>query len=650
MAYPNDPVYWISMDVTPSNGIIDKITIPLIPYNRYKSLDWNYTRFLPDDVNYTGEYYYTPTRMNNPKVNIATKIANALSHIPYPNWVCYPYESQPTYYVVGGIAESTWRFNFQTSCSELPPQSWDADPMQNIEYEYNHFNKWETHWYRHRFQLGNSTFIHTEFSNDGVYIQKYTLNGMPCHGEGTPEPTPLQPSPTPIPSTLSYYKPAVEGMWAVVGLYKDTFDPENPSVDDIEDFAIITNVNHASNVTWNYFRLWNWENFIVHHEDDPDTPEPTEDEMEVKKPYVGQFFNRQYVMTIGNCETFATNLASLTGSIAPADVEDVIKRLTGIYGGFNGWLENIVDITIYPFDVKSVLTGLGARLLAVSRIRLGMMDYVISSGGDEVPCSAYRIADSNDIIFDLTSWTLISRKFNDFRDFPPYRSAKLYLPFIGVMDFDVTNYYGKYIKVKYAVDISNGGCRAFVCIASSSSVSDDGMIVASYDGQMGFHTPVTGSNWADYVNGITQALGNTIASSVSVGGQLATGGAKIKGNAIKGGTQSALQGVGVGGTDVATSLVGLNQAEHNAPMMTRGSSSPCLNNYTDFGCHFIWYEMKTTESSNLLQLSGYPSNKSGTLGSFSGFLSVSECELSCPKATERERNMIKDILTKGIHI
>ena len=633
-----DPVYWISTPIFPYWGTKSKFIIPMIKYNRSKSLDWNYTRFLPDDVNYTNEKYYTPARMDNSKVNCSSDISHSLSSVPYNKWWLYPWDSShdaDNFLVGGQDVQTGWDFWFQTSCSELPPDSWSADPIENVDYRENGFNKWETHWYRMSIKLGNGTFIHTEFSNDGTYIQKYSLNGVPCHGAGSID----------IGSTLQYYKPYQDGMFAIVGLYKEGFDPENPDPDYIEDFAIITNVNHPSSYEWNYFRLYGWENFEFHHEDDPDTPEPpTEEDMKIKTPFLGQWFNRQYLIRRSGVEALARNIAQRTGQESADSGDDWWAKLNARFGGYSGWIENIIDICIFPIDLYSIVPhGDGEQSIDLSAIDGTLEDnwaYISIS-----PYLAYKVNGSTDVLIDATSWTLIQRKYNDFRDFPPFRRSRVHLPFCGVVDIDLSKYYGKYMKVKYSIDIANGGCRAFVCIASSNTPSDDGIIIATYEGQVGYHTPVGGVNYTEYMNQLNSSVSNAITSGINMGvtgaeNKLGQGMQKAlsKVNPIEMSVQAVEQGIA------------LNRAETSYPLISSGSPSPCLNMYDDYSCWFIWYETDTSESSNLLQLQGYPSNKSGTLQSFSGFLSVTDVKLVCPKATERERNSIKQMLTSGVYI
>lgn len=443
------------------------------------------------------------------------------------------------------------------------------------------------------------------------------------------------------------------------------------------------------------------------YEDDPEptppeppTPTPTEDDMDINSPNIGQVFNRQYIFDTYDFNDFVDELALKTGSAVDHDAnlwEQILNamrlisnKVETMFGGFAGWLDNIVDITVYPVDINRVIPH--EYQLPVTAIRVGLIEHIWTEGenaSDEIDADAFRIT-RNDILFDLTNWYLIQRRYNDFRDFPPYRTAKLYIPFIGIVDFDASNYYGKYLKIVYAIDINTGGCRAFVCVNSSNTepsknasggYSEIGTIVATYDGQMGIHLPISGVDYNNYISGMASALGSTISSGMSAGvsasssasnGSFTNNGSsehfgqslgtsndlsesfsqstsKTVGNSssTSGSTSSSM---GFNPVGVATGTMDFARKCGNPPAMTKGSASPTLNAYGSYKAYITWYEVKTNETGNLLQLEGYPSNKSGQLKDFSGFLSVASCELECPNATAKEKQVLQQMLTQGVHI
>lgn len=349
--------------------------------------------------------------------------------------------------------------------------------------------------------------------------------------------------------------------------------------------------------------------------------EPGEEDMKIITPNLTELFNRQYICKRGHAYALGNYVSNF-----PSE-GNLLQKINAMLGGFAEWLSTIVDLTIFPFDVSSKV----AHSSGVNTIRFSPADLQDSFQNLTFSEVLYPIT-VRDCLFDGCSWTLISRTYNDFRDFPPYRKSQLYIPYIGIVDLDLTVYYGKYIKIKYAVDISCGGCRAYVCIANSASVSDDGLIVAQFDGTMGVHCPITDVLWSEHYNSINNALGG----------------------AVSGGISSAIEGKPTGALNLPMTAISagyeLNKAESRVPAQSSGSASSCLNSYTDTSCYMFWYDVDTDETTYLNQLKGYSSNKSGLLNTFTGYLECSDVRLVCGKATESEKTRLVQLLTSGIYI
>ena len=73
-----------------------------------------------------------------------------------------------------------------------------------------------------------------------------------------------------------------------------------------------------------------------------------------------------------------------------------------------------------------------------------------------------------------------------------------------------------------------------------------------------------------------------------------------------------------------------------------------LNEYLPQRATFLFEYQETIESPNELLLQGLPSNASGTLANFSGYLEVESINLICPIATENEKRSIINQLKAGV--
>ena len=399
--------------------------------------------------------------------------------------------------------------------------------------------------------------------------------------------------------------------------------------------------------------------------------EPGDEDMKINTPNTKELFNRQYILRKGQIEKVAEllqNLPELSRTF-PERLGDMLMEFLGM--NYTDWINSIVDIQLFPVNfvypqnigASRIRVGNGVRNVRFSAVETStdFPDQFIHFNNDVFPVLR------RDCLLDATRWIKVERQFNDFRDYPPYCSSQLYLPFIGIIDVDLSLYYNKYLKIKYAIDISSGGCRAFICVGNSESQNDDGHIIGQYDGAMGIHCPITKIEWSDYYNSIANGYSATISSAMSAGTGLAVTSAlnsHIKNKNIdyikretSAGRQAKQSGLQQYQSYDITSLATpfemgrqLTQAESRIPAMTTGSASGYLNECCDYHCYMFWYYVDTEETANLQALKGYVSDKSGTLNEFTGYLECSDVKLVCPKATENEKTRLVQLLTSGIYI
>lgn len=75
-----------------------------------------------------------------------------------------------------------------------------------------------------------------------------------------------------------------------------------------------------------------------------------------------------------------------------------------------------------------------------------------------------------------------------------------------------------------------------------------------------------------------------------------------------------------------------------------------INEYLPQYVEFIFEIQEDCAPETYGQQYGYPSMKSGSVGSFQGFLKCQSVKLDCGVATENEKNAIKTMLLNGIYI
>ena len=117
---------------------------------------------------------------------------------------------------------------------------------------------------------------------------------------------------------------------------------------------------------------------------------------------------------------------------------------------------------------------------------------------------------------------------------------------------------------------------------------------------------------------------------------------------IAGAAAGAAVGQSVG---KATALwTGYKVASTKPPLFSKGGYSSEVGANMPQYCFLVFMYNDVVIPENELMLFGKPSEKSGNIGNFSGFLSVNYVKLQVPTATETEKNEILSLLNSGIYI
>ena len=339
---------------------------------------------------------------------------------------------------------------------------------------------------------------------------------------------------------------------------------------------------------------------------------------------------RLYAMT--NIE-----LASLFNELFDrANINDILDG-TKLYGSAS---DCVAGIMYLPINDLSAICNLGS----LSKVWIGSWQADHSEGK--------RIINNTGLI-DCGSFTM-TPSYCDFRDFEPYTLLFVMLPFIGFKQLTLSKYLSqstpKTISVKYAIDVSTGGCCAMLLA--------DGKLMDLFEGTCGASRPFSAIDNNGYVNQCISAItgaSNSASGSVSGVANAVSDAGKM---AAKSG--SAMGALGVGGVAVAgagTAISGIyqgyqiKQAVDNPPIMQRGNLTGNLSYYTVDKVTFLIAKKRTIRPENELNVIGYPSGHGGTVGQFSGFLKCSAFMMADGFiGSEAERAMILDEMEKGVYI
>lgn len=374
--------------------------------------------------------------------------------------------------------------------------------------------------------------------------------------------------------------------------------------------------------------------------------------------FTRQFFTQCYLCTASVLQEISNDLFDYDVTTLSGLWEDIKKGLE-MYG--SNPMEVVQGVRYYPFDLSDIFSSVQSQ----NYIYFGAYQLQLSSG------SALKIIFANG--YKDMGTVRIKRTFNDWRDFEPYTKLSIYLPYIGRYTLDAARYYDKEVKIRYYIDIRTGMCCA--CLIAN------GVLLDWFDGQIGVEMPITLTDYSSYA----QTQINTILrnSALGAGGVATTIGAGVKFgtnmlhaeesydashpqtakimNSMSGmsGPQATLAATGIA-TGVGAVAVGVGAGMKTAYELmktgtsaytgTKGSSSAMVNAFLPQYPTFMFEILEIDESPYLNELYGRPTNASGRLGDFSGYLEAEDIMLICPIATDNERQEIIDLVRSGIYI
>ena len=374
--------------------------------------------------------------------------------------------------------------------------------------------------------------------------------------------------------------------------------------------------------------------------------------------YIRNIFSQLYLCNTAALYEISNNLFDYDVTTL-SGVWDDIKKGLEMYG--SDPMQCVQGLRFYPFDLTSIFTDIQSQ----SYVYFGAYQLQLQNS------SVYKTVYANGYK-DLGSVS-IKRTFKDWRDFEPYTKLSIYLPYVGRYQLDLNKYYDKTINIRYYIDIRTGACCA--CLIAN------GVLLDWFDGLIGTEMPITLTDYSSYAqNQINIIMRNAGAGALGIHhtGNEANAISKYaiqadnrylaehpaaadyskKMGGISAGTAAAaatqIGSLAVGGAVVGAvamkTAFDLQKGGTAAFTKTRPGSSAMINNFLPQYPTFMFEIMEIDESPYLNELYGRPSNASGLLGDFSGYLEAEDVMLICPIATDNERQEIIDLVKSGIYI
>ena len=316
--------------------------------------------------------------------------------------------------------------------------------------------------------------------------------------------------------------------------------------------------------------------------------------------------------------------------------------------------ECLRSVTVYPFNP---ILYIGELLSTETSIKMGSRDF-------NLEYSVQRIENKRILTISGGSVT-VSGLYNNFLDYEPYTTSQLFIPFIGYVDIATDLIMNKTLNLSYKVDIETGESLVEV-------TDNDGNIVFTTKTQLGYVIPTVKTNSSQQLMSIFGAITSFITSSITSGGNIASGllsgGASLAKNfqgyahspkkqsdlnAFRKTRESIKSDVELGIIDESVNFISKNTINAINACKQKIISSDGGNNVSLLSTIELKFSVRTV-TPNAYYPNGYnhllgkPSKYTGKLKELKGYTELSgfhlEGLLNC---TSTEQQAINDILRSG---
>lgn len=240
--------------------------------------------------------------------------------------------------------------------------------------------------------------------------------------------------------------------------------------------------------------------------------------------------------------------------------------------------------------------------------------------------------------------------FGDFRDYAPYSSAILIIPYCGSVDIDPAEFMGHWIRVQMVIDFVTGTCTAYIL--------KDELIVNSISGQIGIEVPVTAIAAQDLSRNLFNGYQNLKSAKLSSAQGVAQGAMSFIGAA------ASSNPLGMASAAMNTlfaaeqSQIGVETAEYNLehtriPFRQVGSINPASAFKQEQACRLIIFrpEMDAAyDAETYGHITGFKTLENDYLANYTGYTVCAAADTSGITATLRERQQLKELLLSGIYL
>ena len=348
----------------------------------------------------------------------------------------------------------------------------------------------------------------------------------------------------------------------------------------------------------------------------PTPPEGDDDETEFGSSDARSPFGKVYSMALSQL----LNITNIFYSNDETIITNIKKGLE-LYGA--NPIQSIISLMYFPFSDEQIGTW-----TSENKISFGSYSHNLDFSIKKLPAPRGFLSGGT---------FTIARYFNDWRDYEPYSSITIYLPYVGLKKLDLARYLGKTVSIRYYVDIYTGS--GLCCLMSN------GQMIEYFDCVLGVNLPIQGSDFASYSSAMLQSVMNSGSSIFSGAGA----GAKI--GSMVGGVGAPVGAMIGGAAGAAGSGFSLSQmSKPNDLLTTKGSFSGGVALNMPQYIYLIYEYYETETPNNLHKIYGLPSNYGGYGREFSGFTKGRFSDLKTDRMTSNEINELESLIQSGIYL
>lgn len=371
------------------------------------------------------------------------------------------------------------------------------------------------------------------------------------------------------------------------------------------------------------------------------------EEIELNTPKVTPvgIFSRWYALT-------EYDVIDLFNFLYTADDSTISRIIQGLKLNGENPMDFFIGLRMFPFALNDFIDTMSSENIGFGN-------------GVDSGVVAERITSAS-FVLDLGSCTF-RKYFNNFLDYEPYTTAKLYIPFCGEVNVETALFVGHTISVKMIVDLTTGTCCAVIY--------RDGIPCMYQDGNIASEVQITGTNSTEYVNMAKSALGKVVSGTVETAigasgfGQPNSANAQAidlgryniatkkyeEGKHVLATEYSSQTSQTVGGSRMASGIAKYVEGVyewHNmpTPLGVSGNSTALTELFKPQYCYFIIEQAVPIPISNYGNSYGYACLEYGKISALADgtLVAAKNVNITPPNATLPEISEIKELLESGV--